>query len=127
MSTQIRNKFTVVAATVLLTLMLTIAPARAHHDHDFVAPLIAGFALGALVNYDHSSRHYYHYQHQRHGHYRQAPATGPGMVTAMAIVSITRKVVAAMVTAARNAAIAPAMVATTSHVASIRRRVTDDE
>jgi uncharacterized protein YgiB involved in biofilm formation len=71
MSTQIRNKFTVVAATVLLTLMLTIAPARAHHDHDFVAPLIAGFVLGALVNYDHSSRHYYHYQHQRHGHYRQ--------------------------------------------------------
>jgi len=50
MSTQIRNKFTVVAAAGLLT--LTITPARAHHDHDFVAPLIAGFALGALVNYD---------------------------------------------------------------------------
>ena len=71
MSTQIRNKFTVVAAAGLLTLTLTITPARAHHDHDFVAPLIAGFALGALVNYDRGSRHYYHYRYQRHGHYSQ--------------------------------------------------------
>ena len=78
MPTQLRNKFTVIAATGLLTLMLTSAPARAHHDHDIVAPLIAGFALGALVNYDHGSGHYYRYQYQRQGHYRQRSGHGSG-------------------------------------------------
>ncbi len=78
MATQIRNKFTVLAATGLLTLMLTSAPARADHDHNIAAPLIIGLALGALVNYGHSSRHYYHYQHQRQGHYRQPSGHGPG-------------------------------------------------
>ena len=78
MATHIRNKFTVLATTSLLTLMLTSAPARAHHDHNIAAPLIVGFALGALVNYGHSSRHYYHYQHQRQGHYRQPSGHGLG-------------------------------------------------
>ncbi len=40
-------------------------------DISVVAPLVAGFALGALVNYGHSSHHYYRYQYQRQGHYRQ--------------------------------------------------------
>ena len=78
MSIQIRNKFSVLAATSLLTLMLMSAPASAHHDHDIVVPLIAGFALGALVNYGHSSQHYYHYHYQRQGHYHQPSRHGSG-------------------------------------------------
>lgn len=63
-----RNKLLLIAASGLLTLMLASVPARADHDHDIVAPLVMGFALGALVNYGHSSQHYYRYQYQRHGH-----------------------------------------------------------
>jgi hypothetical protein len=63
-----RNKLLLMAASGLITLMLASAPARADHDHNVVAPLVVGFALGALVNYGHSSHHYYRYQYQRHGH-----------------------------------------------------------
>ncbi len=66
-----RIKLLVIAASGLLALILTSAPLRAHQDDGFVAPLVAGFALGALVNYGHSSHHYYRYQYQRQGHYRQ--------------------------------------------------------
>ncbi len=73
-----RIKLLVIAASGLLALMLTSAPLRAHQDDGFVAPLVAGFALGALVNYGHSSHHYYHYQYQRRGHYRQRSGHGSG-------------------------------------------------
>jgi len=63
-----RNKLAVMAATGLLTLMLASTSARASHDHNLLPPLVAGFALGALVNYGHSSHHYYRYQYQRHGY-----------------------------------------------------------
>jgi hypothetical protein len=63
-----RNKLLLMAVSGLMTLMLASAPARADHDQNVVAPLVVGFALGALVNYGHSSHHYYRYQYQRHGH-----------------------------------------------------------
>jgi hypothetical protein len=68
-----RNKLAVMAATGLVILALASTSARASHDHanhdyDVVTPLVAGFALGALLNYGHSSHHYYRYQYQRHGH-----------------------------------------------------------
>jgi hypothetical protein len=73
MFAQPRNKLAVVAATGLVMLALVSTSARANHDHanhnhDVVTPLVAGFALGALLNYGHSSHHYYRYQYQRHGH-----------------------------------------------------------
>ena len=71
-----RNKLLAIAASGLLALMLTSTALRAHQDHGVVAPLVAGFALGALVNYGHSSHHYY--QYQRHGHYRQGSGHGSG-------------------------------------------------
>ena len=73
-----RNKLLAIAASALLALTLTSTALRAHHDHGVVAPLVAGFALGALVNYGHSSHHYYRYQYQRHGHYRQGSGHGSG-------------------------------------------------
>lgn len=66
-----RNTLLAIATSGLLALMLTSTALRAHQDHGVVAPLVAGFALGALVNYGNSSHHYYQYQYQRHGHYRQ--------------------------------------------------------
>ena len=63
-----RNKLAVMAVTGLVTLALASTSARANHDHYVVTPLVAGFALGALFNYGHSSHHYYRYQYQRHGH-----------------------------------------------------------
>ena len=66
-----RNKLLVIAAGALMTLMLSSTAVRAHHDHAVIAPLVAGFALGALVNYGHSSHHYYRYQYQKHGHYHR--------------------------------------------------------
>jgi hypothetical protein len=71
-----RNTLLAIAASGLLALMLTSTTLRAHQDHGVVAPLVAGFALGALVNYGHSSHHYY--QYQRHGHYRQGSGHGSG-------------------------------------------------
>jgi uncharacterized protein YgiB involved in biofilm formation len=73
MFAQSRNKLAVTAATGLVILALASTSARANHDyanhdHDVVTPLVAGFALGALLNYGHSSHHYYRYQYQRHGH-----------------------------------------------------------
>jgi hypothetical protein len=63
-----RNKLLLMAVSGLMILMLASAPARADHDQNVVAPLVVGFALGALVNYGQSSHHYYRYQYQRHGH-----------------------------------------------------------
>jgi hypothetical protein len=76
MFTQSRKKLAVLAATGLVTLMLASTTARANHDQDIVTPLIAGFALGALLNFGSGSRHYQHYQYQRYGHYRQGPGHG---------------------------------------------------
>ena len=78
MFTQSRKKLAVMAATGLVTLMLASTPARANHDHDIVTPLVAGFALGALLNYGGSSHHYQRYQYQRHGHYRHGSGHGSG-------------------------------------------------
>ena len=71
-----RKKLAVMAATGLVTLILASTPARANHDHDIVTPLVAGFALGALLNYGGSSHHYQRYQYQRHGHYRHGSGHG---------------------------------------------------
>jgi uncharacterized protein YgiB involved in biofilm formation len=76
MFTQSRKKLAIMAATGLVTLMLASTPARANHDNDIVAPLIAGFALGALLNYGGSTHHYQRYQYQRYGHYRQGSGHG---------------------------------------------------
>ena len=76
MFTKPRNKLVLIATTGLMTLMLASEPARAQHDHDIVTPLVAGFAFGALLNYGHSSHHYYRYQHRRHGHYRHGSRYG---------------------------------------------------
>ncbi len=73
-----RNTLLAIATSGLLALMLTSTALRAHQDHGVVAPLVAGFALGALVNYGNSSHHYYQYQYQRHGHYRQRSGHGSG-------------------------------------------------
>jgi hypothetical protein len=75
-----RNTLLAIAASGLLALMLASTTLRAHPGHGVVAPLVAGFALGALVNYGHSSHHYYQYQYQyqRHGHYRQRSGHGSG-------------------------------------------------
>ena len=73
-----RIKLLVIAASALLALMLTSTALRAHQDHGVVAPLVAGFALGALVNYGHSDHHYYRYQYQRHGHFRQGSGHDSG-------------------------------------------------
>lgn len=68
MPIQERKKLAVMAVTSLIALVLASTSARANHDHDVVTPLVAGIVLGALLNYGHSSHHYYRYQYQRHGH-----------------------------------------------------------
>jgi hypothetical protein len=70
MFAQPRNKLAVMASVGLVMLALVSTSARANHDQDVVTPLVAGFALGALLNYGHSSHHFYRYQYQRHGHSR---------------------------------------------------------
>ena len=83
MPAQQRNKLAVVATTSLVILALASTSVRANHDHanndyDVVTPLVAGFALGALLNYGHSSHHYYRYQYQRHGYSGHGPRHGSG-------------------------------------------------
>jgi hypothetical protein len=78
MPIQQRKKLAVMAVTSLIALVLASTSARANHDHDVVTPLVAGIALGALLNYGHSSHHYYRYQYQRHGNSRHGSSHRSG-------------------------------------------------
>lgn len=63
------KKAAILLVAGLMTAMSGIT--GADHDTDLVTPLVALFAVGALVNYDRASHHYHHYySYRRYGHYR---------------------------------------------------------
>ena len=53
-----------IAATLVLALASVSAPARAHHGADYIAPLAAFIAFGALAHHS----HHHHYRHRYYGH-----------------------------------------------------------
>jgi len=59
------NKLRVIALAGLAVFALASAPAKAHQDYNYVAPLAAIIAIGALVHHGHH-RHYGHYRPQAH-------------------------------------------------------------
>jgi len=63
----------VAVAAGLLTTALAMAPARASHGNDYIAPLAAFITLGAILHHSqHGHRHYggQHYYHRpHHGHH----------------------------------------------------------
>ena len=69
------KKRVLLAAGGLIALSLSWTSVRADHDADLVTPLVTIFAVGALLNYSHSSQHYHHYYRYKrrsyagHGHY----------------------------------------------------------
>ena len=73
MSKQGINKFRVMAAVGLVVAALASAPAQAHHETNYVAPLAAFIAFSALYHHSHHNRHRY-YGHGGHGgHYGHRP------------------------------------------------------
>lgn len=62
------NKIRIIAVASLLTLASTSAPVKAHHGHDYVAPLAAFIAFGALLHHSHHRHHYHRYHGHGHGH-----------------------------------------------------------
>ena len=88
------NKIRLVATAGLVMFALASNPAKANHDHNYVAPLAAFIAFSALIHHDHKrhygghshqghkrhygghshqdhQRHYGHYQYQGHRHHRR--------------------------------------------------------
>ena len=69
------NKLQMMAVASLLALAAASTPANANHDHGVVAPLVTGFALGALAYHGHShyqQHHYYRYRSHGYRQYRSA-------------------------------------------------------
>lgn len=65
------KKIRIVAAASLLGLAGMSLPASAHHGHNYVVPLAAAIAFGALIHHGHHRHHYhYHHHHRRHHGYR---------------------------------------------------------
>lgn len=73
MTTERRNKVTILLVICLLTLAGT--PARADHEPDPATPLEAIFAAGALLNFGRASQHYQHYR--SHAQYAPQPGHDP--------------------------------------------------
>lgn len=61
-------KVRIIAAASLLALASLSAPARADHGHDYVAPLAAFIAFGALLHHSHHRHHYRQHRYYGHGH-----------------------------------------------------------
>ena len=76
MNRQRGKKLGLIAAAGMMTLALTVTPARAHHGADIVVPVVTAFALGALWqhgHHGHNSQRSYHYKrhsYSRHGYSR---------------------------------------------------------
>ena len=61
-----KNKIRVLAAAALVALAVSSAPAKASHDSDIIAPLVAIIAIGALAQ----QHHHVHYRYGYQSHYR---------------------------------------------------------
>lgn len=65
------NKIRIMAAAGLIALAVSSAPAKASHGHDYIAPLAAFVAIGALANFHHHGHYSHHYRPHYRPHYRQ--------------------------------------------------------
>lgn len=63
------TKIRLLAATGLVTAALVSAPANAHQEHNYIAPLAAFITLNALFHHQHYRRHHYRH-HGHHGHHQ---------------------------------------------------------